>query len=256
MPDLDRLVEDGVLWLVLNRPQVGNALDGSLADHLGVAIEDAQVDESVRVVVLTGSGTSFCTGADIAAEDAHERLDVTSLDRANRIIRAITGLDKPVVAAVNGVAAGVGASIAFACDLAIATESASFVLSFAAVGLMPDGGATATVTAAVGRARAMRMALLAEPLPAAEAHAAGLVSHVVPDGDFDQAVLDIAARLAVGPPLGFAATKRAVNTAALAGLEEALERERTGQSIRLRTDDAIEGLTAFRERRRPEFRGL
>ena len=255
MAELDRLVEDGILWLVLKRPEVGNALDGHLSDLLAVEIEDVQVEEDVRVVVITGAGSAFCAGADLA-EDAVERLDVAALDRANRIVRAITMLDKPVVAAVNGEAAGVGASIAFAADLAVASASASFRLSHAAVGLMPDGGATATVAAAAGRARAMRMALLAEPLAAEEAYAAGLVSHVVPDAEFDNLVFDVVRRLTAGPPLAFAATKRAVNAAALALLEEALEREGTGQSILLRTDDAVEGIAAFHERRRPGFRGL
>ena len=256
MPDLDRLVDDGVLWLVLNRPEVGNALDDNLSDHLAVAIEDAQVDEAVRCVVLTGSGTSFCTGADIGTQEAIDRLDVSALDRANRIVRGITSLDKPLVAAVNGVAAGVGASIAFAADLAVVTESARFVLAFSRLGLMPDGGATASVTAAAGRARAMRMALLGEPLSATDAHAAGLVSHLVPDAEFDEAVIDVARRLASGPPLAYAATKKAVNAVALTHLEDALERERTGQSILLRTDDALEGLAAFAQGRDPNFTGL
>lgn len=256
MPELDRLLDDGVLWLVLNRPEVGNALDDHLSDHLAVEIEDAQVDEAVRCVVVTGSGTSFCTGADIGSPDAVDRLDVTALDRANRIVRGITSLDKPLVAAVNGVAAGVGASIAFAADLAVTTASARFVLAFSRIGLMPDGGASATVAAAAGRARAMRMALLGEPLSATEAYAAGLVSHVVPDAEFDEAVIDVARRLAAGPPLGFAATKKAINASALGHLEDALERERTGQSILLRTDDAAEGMAAFAERRDPGFTGL
>ncbi|WP_426243511.1 enoyl-CoA hydratase [Nocardioides sp. LHG3406-4] len=256
MPDLDRLLEDGVLWLVLNRPEVGNAMDGTLSDHLAVELEDAQLDETVRTVVVTGSGTSFCSGADISGSDAHERFDVTALDRANRIIRALTHLDKPVIAAVNGVAAGVGASIAFAADLAVATESARFVLAFARIGLMPDGGSSATIAAAAGRSRAMRMALLGDPLSATEAYAAGLVSHVVPDAEFGDLVIDVARRVATGPPLAFAATKKAINAATLGHLEAALERERTGQSILLRTDDAAEGMAAFAEKRRPNFHGL
>ncbi len=118
------------------------------------------------MVVLGGTGAAFSTGADISGTDAHEHFDVTALDRANRIIRAIVRLDKPVVAAVNGIAAGVGCSAALACDLVVAKESASFLLAFARIGLMPDGGASATVAAAIGRARAMRMGLLAEPLTA------------------------------------------------------------------------------------------
>ena len=135
-------------------------------------------------MVLTGTGAAFSTGADISGEDAHERFDVRALDAANRIIRAVVQLDKPVLAAVNGVAAGVGCSAALAADIVVAAESASFLLAFARVGLMPDGGASATVAASIGRARAMRMALLAEPLSATEALDAGLVTHVAGEEEF------------------------------------------------------------------------
>ena len=148
-----------------------------------------------------------------------------TLDRANRIIRAITTLDKPVVAAVNGVAAGVGCSAALAADIVVATESASFLLAFARIGLMPDGGSTATVAASIGRARAMRMALLAEPLSAREAHDAGLIAEVVPDDEFDDEVARVVRRLAAGPPLAFAATKKAINAATL---DRARRRPRAG----------------------------
>ncbi len=207
------------------------------------------------MVAVTGTGPAFSTGADISGADAHEHFDVTALDRANRIIRAIVNLDKPVVAAVNGVAAGVGCSAALAADIVVATESASFLLAFARIGLMPDGGATATVAASIGRARAMRMGLLAEPLTAREAYDAGLVTHVTSDDEFEETVARIVHRLASGPPLAFAATKKAINAATLDQLEGALERERTGQTLLLRTADVAEGMRAFGEKRKPEFRG-
>ena len=255
MPDLELRVEDGALWVTLNRPQVLNALSAEMADDLARVVEEARAREDVRVVVLTGTGAAFSTGADISGADAHEHFDVTALDRANRIIRAIVGLDKPVVAAVNGIAAGVGCSAALAADIVVAAESAGFLLAFARIGLMPDGGATATVAAAIGRARAMRMALLAEPLSATDAYDAGLVTHVAPDAEFPELVQKIVRRLAAGPPLAFAATKKAINAATLHELEGALERERTGQTVLLRTTDVAEGMRAFTERRRPEFRG-
>ncbi len=255
MPDLELRVEDGALWVTLNRPQVLNALSAEMADDLARVVEEARAREDVRVVVLTGTGAAFSTGADISGADAHEHFDVTALDRANRIIRAIVGLDKPVVAAVNGIAAGVGCSAALAADIVVAAESAGFLLAFARIGLMPDGGATATVAAAIGRARAMRMALLAEPLSAADAYDAGLVTHVAPDAEFPELVQKIVRRLAAGPPLAFAATKKAINAATLHELEGALERERTGQTVLLRTTDVAEGMRAFTERRRPVFRG-
>jgi enoyl-CoA hydratase len=250
---------DGVLRLTLHRPEVLNALSDTLADELAARLEAAGADDEVRVVVLTGTGDAFCAGADIGAgaggDDAVERFDVSALDRASRIVRAITVLDKPVVAAVNGVAAGVGCSIALAADLPVAARSASFVLAFTRIGLMPDGGSTALVAASVGRARAMRMALLAEPLSAQAAWSAGLLAEVVADDELTGVVDELAGRLAVGPPLAYAATKKAVNAATLAGLEAALDRERSGQSVLLRTADAAEGMRAFGEKRRPRFSG-
>ncbi|GAB2877514.1 enoyl-CoA hydratase [Myroides odoratimimus subsp. xuanwuensis] len=255
LADLETRVKDGALWITLNRPEQFNALNDVMADGIAELIEQATSRDEVRVVVLSGTGAAFSAGADLSGEDAHEHFDVTALDRANRIIRAIISIDKPVVAAVNGVAAGVGCSAALACDLAVATESASFLLAFARVGLMPDGGASATVAASIGRARAMRMALLAEPLTAQEAYDAGLVSHVASDEEFPAVVAKIVRRLASGPPLAYAATKRAVNAATLHQLENALENERRGQTLLLRTDDVAEGMRAFGEKRRPVFRG-
>jgi len=255
LPDLEVAVADGVLRLRFNRPEMLNALTGEMADDLAGALESATGREDVRVVVLGGAGSAFCAGADISGSDAHEHFDVSALDRANRIVRAITSSPKPVVAAVNGVAAGVGCSAALAADLVVAGSSATFLLAFSRIGLMPDGGASLSVAASIGRARAMRMALLAEPLAAAEAYAAGLVSHLVPDDELEPFVDALAARLAAGPPLAYAATKKAVNAATLPGLEDALERERSGQTVLLRTADAAEGMRAFSERRRPVFRG-
>lgn len=256
MTDGLRVATDGgVLRITLDRPGHLNALTGEMADRLAEEIERGGVTEQVRVVVLAGSGPAFSAGVDLSGEDVHEKLDVTALDRANRIIRAITGSPKPVVAAVNGVAAGVGCSAALACDLVVAAESASFLLAFSRIGLMPDGGATATVAASVGRARAMRMALLAEPLSGRDAYDAGLVTHLAGDDELGEVVDGLAARLAAGPPLAFAATKKAVNGATLHRLEEALERERHGQTVLLRTEDAAEGMRAFAQKRRPVFRG-
>jgi enoyl-CoA hydratase len=252
----DVRLDDGVLRLTMDRPEHLNAMTGEMADRAAEELEGAAARDDVRVVLLTGTGDAFSSGADLSGADAHENFDVTALDRANRIIRAIVLLDKPVVAAVNGVAAGVGCSAALACDLVVAKESALFLLAFSRIGLMPDGGATATVAAAVGRARAMRMALLGEGISGREAYDAGLVSHVATDADFDATVEKLVRRLAGGPPLAYAATKKAVNAATLAHLEDALQRERTGQTILLRTEDVAEGMRAFGEKRRPAFRGV
>ncbi len=254
MEGLEIRTEAGVLRLTMNRPERLNALTAAMSDRVAAEVEGAATRDDVRVVLVAGAGGAFCSGADLSGADAHQNFDVTSLDRANRIIRAVTGLDKPVVAAVDGVAAGVGCSTALACDLVVASPRASFLLAFARIGLMPDGGATATVAASVGRARAMRMALLGEALGAQEAYDAGLVSHLAAD-DFEGTVEGLVARLAAGPPLSYAATKKAVNAATLGHLHDALERERTGQTILLRTADVAEGMLAFGEKRLPEFRG-
>jgi enoyl-CoA hydratase len=246
---------DGVLTLTVDRPDQLNALTDELSDAFAGELEQAASYDDVRVVVLRGAGRAFCAGADISVVDGPNRLDVRALDRANRIVRAITRLDKPVVAGVHGAAAGVGCSIALASDLCVAAESASFLLAFARIGLMPDGGSSATVTASIGRARAMRMALLAEPLTGREAYDAGLVSHLADDDAFEAVLSEVVSRLAAGAPLAMAATKRAVNAASFDALDEALERERTGQAMLLRTADAAEGMRAFAERRRPDFEG-
>ena len=195
-------LDGGVLRLTFRRPEVLNALSGLMALTVAEQLERATADDDVRVVVITGSGGSFSAGADIGGEAAVERFDVRALDAANRIIRAEVACSKPVLAAVDGVAAGVGCSIALAADVIVASESAAFLLAFARVGLMPDGGASASVAAAIGRPRAMRMALLAEPLTGQEAYDAGLVTHVATAEEFPGLVDKLTRRLAAGPAAG------------------------------------------------------
>ncbi|WP_445258933.1 enoyl-CoA hydratase-related protein [Nocardioides aurantiacus] len=247
--------EGAALWLTLDRPDSFNALTGEMVAELAAALRGSTADADVRVVVLTGSGAAFCAGADLGGEDPAEKYDGGSVDGANALVRAVTDLAVPVVCGLNGVAAGVGMPLALACDLVVAKRSASLTLAFTRIGLMPDGGATALVAAAVGRARTMRMALLSERIDAEEAHAVGLVSHVVDDAEYDETLAAVVARVAAGPPLAYAATKKAVNATTLADLEGAFARERSGQSVLLRTSDAAEGMAAFAAKRRPTFRG-
>ncbi len=253
--DLLSEVAGGVLRLTMNRPGSFNAMSAEMNLALTAALHDGAIRDDVRVIVLTGAGDAFCAGADISGEDAHARFDVRAMDAANALVRAVVDCPKPVLAAVNGIAAGVGCSLALACDIIVARDSATFLLAFARIGFMPDGGTSATVAAAIGRPRAMRMALLAEPLTGAEAYAAGLVTHLAAAEEYDDLVATLARRLTLGAPLAQTATKRAVNAATLTQLEPALERERTGQTLLMRTDDAAEGMRAFSERRKPVFRG-
>lgn len=254
-PGLDVAEADGVLRLRLDSPATYNALTGEVSAALVDQLHAAAAREDLRVVLLTGSGPAFCAGADLSGDSAQDNYDGASVDAANVLTRAVTDLDKPVVCGLNGVAAGVGASLVLACDLVVATASASLTLGFARVGLMPDGGASGTLPAAVGRMRAMRMALLSERVGAAEALAIGLVSHVLDDTAYADGLEQILRRCADAAPLAFAATKKAINAATLDGLPAAMDRERAGQPVLLRTADAAEGMAAFAQKRAPEFRG-
>ncbi len=253
--DLEIRLDGGALWLTLNRPDQFNALTGEMVLGLVEQLRGATARDDVRVVVLTGAGDAFSAGADLGGDNAQDNYDAGSVDGANMLIRAIVDLDKPVVCGLNGIVAGVGMSAALACDLIVATESAALTLAFTKIGLMPDGGATATVAASVGRAKAMRLALLSDLLTAQEAYDAGLVSHVFADDDYSAQLEKIVRRLARGAPLAFAATKKAVNAATLGSLDGAFQRERAGQSLLLRTEDVAEGMKAFAEKRRADFKG-
>jgi len=253
--DLETRLADGALWLTLNRPETFNALTGDMITGTLQHLRTISARDDVRVVVLTGTGDAFSAGADLTGDHPEQNYDAGSVDAANHVVRAITDLDKPVVCGLNGIAAGVGMSLALACDLVVAKASAGLTLAFTKIGLMPDGGATATLAASVGRARAMRLALLSDVIGAQEAHDAGLVSHVFRDAEYEAGLATIVARLAAGAPLAFAATKKAVNAATLAALPAAFQRERAGQSMLLRTGDVAEGMKAFGEKRRPMFEG-
>jgi len=248
-------LREGALWLTLDQPETFNALTGEMVLGLIEHLRAAVTRDEVRVVVVTGSGAAFSAGADLTGDAPQDKYDATAVDAANALIRAVVDCDKPVVCGLNGVAAGVGMSAALACDLVVATASAALTLGFTRIGLMPDGGATATVAAAVGRARAMRLALLSDLISAQEAFDAGLVSHVFADDDYAEGLGKIVRRLAAGPPLAQAATKKAVNAATLDRLPDAFQRERAGQAVLLRSVDAAEGMKAFNEKRRPDFEG-
>jgi enoyl-CoA hydratase len=248
------VLADGVLSVTIDRPESLNSLTAPILAGIADAMEHAATDARVKVVRLGGAGRGFSSGAGMSADDlAGSGPGTDTILEANRAVRAIAALPRPVVAVVQGPAAGVGVSLALACDLVLASENAFFMLAFTKVGLMPDGGASALVAAAIGRTRAMRMALLAERLPAADALACGLISAVYPAETFDAEVDKVLSGLLSGPAVAFAKTKQAINAATLTELESALQRELQGQAVLLESHDFIEGATAFQQRRTPNF---
>jgi enoyl-CoA hydratase/carnithine racemase len=251
---LDVTLSAGVLSVTIDRADSLNSVTTPVLAGIADAMEQAATDPEIKVVRLGGAGRGFCSGAGMGADDVGSSgPGAEIIAEANRAIRAITALPRPVVAVVQGPAAGVGVSLALACDLVLASEKAFFMLAFTQVGLMPDGGASALIAAAIGRIRAMRMALLAERLPATEAVSAGLVTAVYPAEEFDAEVDKVVSKLLGGPVVAYAKTKDAINAATLTELDGALEREFRGQSVLLRSHDFIEGATAFQRRRTPNF---
>lgn len=251
---------DAVGWLTLNRPETLNAWTAQLGTELRGVIEGEAAADSVRAVVVTGAGRGFSSGADLKAgfdpaEDGKPNIRKELAEVYHPVIVGIRQLRKPVIAAVNGPAVGIGCSLALACDLVMAAESAFLSLAFVNIGLMPDGGATAFVPPAIGKARAFEMALLGERIPAARALEWGLVNWVHPDDRLLDEARALARRLAAGPTRSYASSKRALNSAMYGDLEAQLELEAELQHSLGRTDDFLEGAAAFVQRRAPEFRG-
>ncbi len=250
-------VVDAIATITLDRPDALNALTVASRRELFAAFEAIAADTSIRAVILTGAGRAFCSGQDLRErlEPDAAPLDVELRDRYNPIIRAMRSLDRPIVGAINGIAAGAGASLAFACDLRIAAEGASFLLAFGRVGLIPDSGATWLLPRLVGPAKAAEMALLAEPLAAADAERLGLVARVVPPDTLLDEARGVAVRLAGLAPRAVAGTKRALNAAWTNDLDGALEFEARLQGEAGASPDHAEGIAAFLEKRAPRFRG-
>jgi 2-(1,2-epoxy-1,2-dihydrophenyl)acetyl-CoA isomerase len=250
-------VADAIATITLDRPEALNALTVPLKTELLAAFRAVARDRGVRAVVLTGAGRAFCAGQDLRerlAPDASP-LAVEVRERFNPIIAAMRGLDQPIVGAINGVAAGAGASLAFACDIRIAAENASFVLAFGRIGLVPDSGATWLLPRLVGPAKAAELALLGESLSAADAERFGLVVRVVPPDALADEARAVATRLAALAPVASALTKRALGRAWDVTLAEALEDEAYRQGVAGATADHAEGLAAFLEKRPPRFTG-
>ena len=252
-----RETAEGVLTLTLNRPDALNSFTVEAKEALLVALKEAARDKEVRVIVLTGAGRAFSAGQDLKERQAPGVSDLgTELRvRYNPIILAMRRLEKPIIGAVNGVAAGAGISIALACDIVIAAENATFIEAFAGVGLVPDTGSTWFLPRLVGPARAAEMMFTADPVDAATAERIGLISRVVPADKLMDEANALAGRLARSAPIALALAKRALNRALDMRLDEALDYEAQLQSIAGRSDDHKEGVAAFVEKRPPNFRG-
>ncbi|NLT05650.1 MAG: enoyl-CoA hydratase [Solirubrobacterales bacterium] len=253
--------DGGVGRIVLDRPETLNAWNTQFGEDLRAAVADAAADDAVRAVLLTGNGRAFSSGADIKA-GFDESADDGLPDIRGRLhglfhpsLVGVRTMEKPVVVAVNGPAAGIGASLALAGDLVLAAESAFFQLAFVNIGLMPDGGSTLFVPARIGKARAFEMALLGERVPSDRALEWGLVNAVHPDAELAAAAEDLVARLAAGPTRAYAAAKRALNASIYPNLAPQLDLEADLQHQLARTKDFVEGGVAFIEKRQPRFQG-
>jgi len=255
MAEVETTRDGSVLTITLNRPDVLNAFNRAVHEGLAAALKEAR-DPEVRAVVLTGAGRGFCVGQDLtefreAPGDIADRLR----ESYHPNVLAIRALEKPVIAAVNGAAAGAGLSVACACDIRIAADSATFVPAFVNIGLVPDSGGTYFIARLLGPARAFEWMTSGRRLTAAEAHAWGLVSEVVEADKFAARAGELAAQLAAMPTRGIGMTKRLFDRAGESTLEEQLELEAQLQSVATKTDDFREGVTAFLEKRQPRFTG-
>ncbi|MFD7292561.1 enoyl-CoA hydratase/isomerase family protein [Streptomyces sp. NPDC059897] len=265
LSSLDSLVlhatDNGVSWITLNRPEAMNAVTWDQRERVIALLAEASADPDVRAVVITATGKGFCAGADLrgGSPDSGERVvgDVARMIRlgAQRLIAAVQDCEKPVLAAVNGTAAGIGAHLALACDLVLAAESARFIEVFARRGLVPDGGGAYLLPRLIGPQRAKELMFFGDALPATDAERLGLVNRVVPDDQLAKTARDWSERLASGPTRALALTKSLINASLDSDRTTAFAAEATAQELNMTTYDANEGVASFVERRKPEFRG-
>ncbi len=248
---------DGVVTVTLDRPRVKNAIDGTMWDELLTTFRSIYDDPADRVVVLTGAGGEFCSGADVRTmgSSVSERPALAAMRQVSDVALALHRLPQPVIAKVRGVAAGAGCNLALAADLVVASSSARFSEIFARRGLSVDFGGTWLLPRLVGLHRAKELAFFADVLSAEEVHAMGLLNRVVPDDELDGVVAEWAARLATGPTLALSMSKKMLNDSMANGMEQAVEEEARAQTVNFGTTDTAEAIQAFLDRREPQFEG-
>lgn len=247
----------GVCTITLNRPDVFNSFNESMAKALQSALDDCENDDDVRTIVITGEGKAFCAGQDLAEAIDPNGPELTSIvrDHYNPIIMRLRAIEKPIIAAVNGVAAGAGANIALACDLTLAKESASFIQAFSKIGLIPDSGGTYFLPRIVGMQKALGLMMTGEKVSAAYADSMGMIYKCVSDDDFEAEISKLANYLAGMPTRGLGLTKKAVQAGFSNDLKTQLELEEVLQTEAGQTHDFNEGVNAFLEKRKPAFTG-
>lgn len=248
---------EGVLTIALNRADKYNSFVREMALAMQGALEDADANPEVRCIVITGVGKAFCAGQDLAEAIDPEGPELTKIvsEHYNPIIKLIRKVGKPIIAAVNGVAAGAGANIALACDIVVATESATFIQAFSKIGLIPDSGGTFTLPRLIGFQKASALMMLGDKVSAREAEAMNMIYRAIPDADFEAEVKRLAATLAAMPTKGLALTKCALNRTYFNSLDEQLNLEDELQTQAGQTYDYNEGVNAFLEKRKPIFKG-
>ena len=253
-------ITEGVAVLTLNRPDRMNSFNTQMHGEVRDALKQVKKDDSVRCLLITGNGRGFCAGQDLSDRNVDPNAEMPNLGESiekkyNPLIRTLQGLEMPVICAVNGVAAGAGANIAFACDIVLAARSASFIQAFCKIGLVPDSGGTWTLPRLVGHARAMALSMLGDKISAEQAQSWGMIWQVIDDEQLKDEALLLAKRLATQPTKGLALIKRAIQSSWDNSFDEQLDLERDLQTLAGRTEDYREGVKAFMEKRQPDFKG-